>query len=156
MSMSNPNVDDPSVLPPPGQATDGVHLPMWRRIAAGLAGGLCYAIVLSGIALVITSARGAPTGERSLDVGAVIAGYFIGGLLGGSIAGLLWPLVTTRTRASLVAILAGVPLAKVLSDVANESPASRGTTNWLVVAGLAIIMGMIGGRYLWDYKRGAL
>jgi hypothetical protein len=152
--MSQQNSDEPSVVPP--DAADRDDLPTWRRILAGLVGGFCYAVVLSVIALVVTSARGAPVGERPLELGAIVAGYFIGGLLGGSIVAVLWPLVTTRNRASLVTILAGAPLAKVLSDVANESRGSGSPTDWFVVAGVAIIMGLIGGRYLWDYKRGAL
>lgn len=147
MAVSNQTPDDPSVAPP--QAAHGDHLSAWRRIAAGLAGGFAGAAVLSVIALVITAARRTPAGDRPLDIGAIITGYFVGGLLGGIIVGVLWPLVTTRTRARLVAILAAVPLAKVLSDVVNAS-------GWFVVAGVAVIFGLIGSRYLWDAKTGAL
>jgi MFS family permease len=147
-------MSDEQSAPPAENLSEGSPS-LAHRIGAGLVGGVCYAAALSVIAVVVSSAR-RPQGGDSLDLGAVIGGYFLGGVLGGLIAGAVWPLVTSRTRATLLAIVAALPMSKVLTAVVDKSPTADGQSNWFIVVLVAVLMGLILGKHLWDYKRGLI
>jgi hypothetical protein len=81
---------------------------MWPNVRTGLAYGLGLATVLSCIVLVLVAVRG-PQALRSYGIGLplMLLGYYVSGVLGGAVVGLLLPLARWPLGAALVGVIAG-------------------------------------------------
>ena len=92
------------------------------------------------IAFIIYLARGSqPFEDLGATVGGTFAAYWAGGLLGGFLLGLAFPLARNTIGSIGVGILVAVPA------FAGISLASSGKLNWVVILICAGIFGTIGG-----------
>lgn len=73
--------------------------------------GVAGAMVLSFIVLVIYGVRGPDTFDRlGISLGSAIGLYFVAGIIGGALLGLLLPLTVWRMGAAFVGIMVAIPL----------------------------------------------
>jgi hypothetical protein len=100
--------------------------------------------------IVLYAVRGAAPFDR-LDVSlrGVISGYLAGGMAGGAVVGLLWPIAKVRIGAYLTAtIAAGFALAGLI--IAMEGmPQHWGADTWTVLTVMALGLGISLGGSLW-------
>lgn len=74
-------------------------------------GGIIVAALLSLVAVMVYGIRGPDVFERlGVSLPAVVTLYFLAGIIGGAVVGLLLPLTTWRLGASLVGAVAASPL----------------------------------------------
>jgi hypothetical protein len=109
----------------------------------GLAFGVAYAIIGSGFWIVASDSISRRYGT-SFDQ--LVAVYLLGGVLAGTVAGLLRPLLRSRPGAMVVGVLGAVPIAWLIyHTVAGGDPQGRiASVIW------AVVMGAGGGWVLWE------
>jgi EamA domain-containing membrane protein RarD len=120
-----------------------------RNVSLGVATGVVYALLYSGIAALYYLFSGEQRqGGEGIGLSMVIAVYFAGGITGGALVGFLWPSTRSRTGAVLVGILGFIPVclggALLLEDPFRDSSAIAAA---LI---LAIILGTWSGLFFWS------
>jgi len=122
-----------------------------RNLGFGVACGLGMALLFSLLVGALALLRGSdwnPTYEVStLDV---IRGYFLAGLLGGAVFGLLRPLTQSRLGAALVGVIVGPIVYGAVAGVVDAQPEWGAATT--IIPG--VLVGGISG-WIWG-KPGAL
>ena len=109
-----------------------------RRIVAnvrwGVGNGVFFAIFFSAIAFVTFLHHGArPFLEKHVTFGAVILVYFIGGVLGGAVLGLLRPLSRFFLGALVVGTIVGFVLFASIMIAVQGLPTTWDRSIWLAL-----------------------
>lgn len=113
-------------------------------VAFGMA--VAYTLVATAIVLVASNSGHAPRGADDFLI-TVIAGYFVGGLLAGTVIGLLRRLTASPLGAMFVGVLAGICVygavspAVAFADASEGQPASPPAEQ----IGIAIACGLLAG-----------
>lgn len=110
------------------------------NLKSGIRWGARYAVAYSAIALLILLLRGqAAFAEADTTFLRVLLFYWAGGLTGGVLVGLLWPLGRSRVGAALLGAIVGVPVGCMAMLVVT--PPSRWHESVVVAAVLGLILG---------------
>jgi hypothetical protein len=127
------------------------HWPDLRRLGVCIAYGIGFALVYSVWVVLITRF---PRGAAALDtigisLARIIGLYFAGGVVGGTMVGLAWPLTRWRVGAGIVGYVAVLPFfaSLALMDDAMREPAAF----WFVVL-VASLVGFFFAIWLWSDK----
>ena len=120
-----------------------------QNVRWGVAYGLLFAAVLSGLVIPVGFARGALTASR---MWLVIASYFASGISAGLVVGLVRPWTRRKVGALFVGIVAAVPVGIAL-QLAYDTAAQR-SFSWLMLVEFAIIAGPLGGWIRWSQTWG--
>jgi hypothetical protein len=124
---------------------------MMRRkanLVLGALAGVMVAVLISLVAVMMYVLRGPQMFERlGISLTSTIALYFAGGIIGGSLVGLLLPLATWRWGAVLVGIIAAMPVYLGAGVLLGEDLS--------IGIFLAIIVGGVVGYLTWSPVRSA-
>jgi hypothetical protein len=120
-----------------------------QDIRWGVANGVLFAAVLSGLVALVEIPRGAFTASR---LWLVIAAYFASGITAGFVVGLVRPWTRRRVVALLVGIAAAVPVGIALQLAYDMD--TRKAFSWLVLVEFALIAGSLGGWIRWSQTWG--
>ena len=120
-----------------------------QNIRWGVAYGVLFAAVLSGLVIPVAFARGALTASR---MWLVIATYFASGVSAGLVVGLMREWTRRTAGALLVGLVAAVPVGIAL-QLAYDTAAQR-SFSWLMLVEFAIIAGPLGGWIRWNQTWG--
>ena len=120
-----------------------------QNIRWGVAYGLLFAVVLSGLVIPLAFARGALTVSR---MWLVIASYFASGISVGLVVGLVRPWTRRKGGALLVGLVAAVPVGIAL-QLAYDTAAEQ-SFSWVMLVEFAIIAGPFGGWIRWNQTWG--
>lgn len=107
---------------------------------SGIVLGLALAAYYSIIAIIIFALGGsAPFEANNTSLTEALATYWLGGLLGGIVFGVIKPLARNRLGAVVVGIVVAAPACAAISYAVD------GKVSWDAVAFMAVIFGTIGG-----------
>ena len=89
------------------------------------------AAVFSCYVAIIAVARGSTHYDQyDLSLGAIIVTYFVGGVAGGAVVGVLRPLTKYFVGAALVGLVAALPLAMAVGVATHGDPRHWSADNW--------------------------
>ena len=118
------------------------------NLVLGALAGVMVAVLISLVAVMMYVLRGPQMFERlGISLTSTIALYFVGGIIGGSLVGLLLPLATWRWGAVLVGIIAAMPVYLGAGVLLGEDLS--------IGIFLAIIVGGVVGYLTWSPVRSA-
>ncbi len=121
------------------------------NVGLGILGGLFFAVCYSIIALVLYVGRGgSAVEEHGVSLGVLILAYFIGGVAGGALVGLLWPLTVSRIGFIGVSIIGALPMCLGMSFLVENPFATGDFTSLVGGAILAVILGAWAGVVFWS------
>ena len=124
------------------------------NLRQGLWWGIAFAILYSGAALVMFLVRGfAPFLADGISFPRVLAMYWLGGLGGGLLYGLLLPLGRSLLGAMLLGFLVTVPVAAAASLLIQRQSHVPGP---VLVVSFAAVLGPLAGAIVWNQARRGL
>lgn len=122
-----------------------------RDLKWGVGYGLAFAAAYSAIVLVQYLVTGPGVVEsRHITLGPTIAAYFVGGVVGGALVGLLRPFTRWRVGATLIGIIACLPLAIAFVVVIDGSPSHWKEETIVGTLIAAVLIGAIVGYRAWE------
>lgn len=125
-----------------------------RNIAWGAKGGLALAAAYSAVVTCLFIIGGPSRFERlGITLGTAVACYFVSGILGGAIVGLLRPLTKRKPGAIAACIAGAVPLAVALAVTVEGMPSRWGPDVWFAMAFVSILAGVTFGTKLAELQR---
>lgn len=127
---------------------------MLRReshVGLGIILGIALATVYSAFALFIFMLQGSkPFTESGISLPATILAYLAGGVVGGAVFGALLPLTVWRIGATVVGMLAGIPVCLGLGSMVHGLPWTWDGVAWFAWIATAILLGGWGGFSMWE------
>jgi hypothetical protein len=127
-----------------------------QNVRWGLTRGLLFFALYSFVAVLIFLLRGSePFDANGIPLGSVILAYFVGGLLGGAIAGLLRPFANRRIGAMIGGVVVMIPIFVAVTIGQFGAPLSWGVAEWAGALIPAAVLGiLLGNRYWrWNVRR---
>lgn len=112
--------------------------------------GLTMASLYSLYAMVLYAVRGnEPFDANEVSVSAIVLAYYGGGLIGGAIAGLLWPLVRWRVGATLVGAVVAFFLFLGIIAAMDGTGAFFRSESYLEAAVIGTLVGGVAANLTW-------
>lgn len=116
-----------------------------RNVIAGLIMASFYAVY----AVTLYAIRGPrPFESNDVSLAAVLACYYLAGLAGGIVSGLLWPLMRSRAGASVVGIIIALVAIFSLEFTMEGNAARWNRDTWERVIILSVFFGVAGANIL--------
>jgi RsiW-degrading membrane proteinase PrsW (M82 family) len=122
-----------------------------RNVLWGVKAGLFFASFYSLFVLLLYAFRGEePSESKGVSLLAVVVTYFIGGVLGGAIVGLLRPFTRERWGAIVVGMIAALPVVLGFSFAMYGSIATWEGSTWGGTLLTTVVLGTIGALAWWE------
>lgn len=124
------------------------------NIGFGIVFGMALATLYTAYVLALYLFRGnAPFEANEITLGAVIAAYFFGGIGGGIVVGLLFPLTTWHAGSMFVGVVAGLPAAFGIGYAVAGPVAQWDQHSWVATLVTGTLLGGFGGYAFWEPVR---
>jgi hypothetical protein len=102
-------------------------------------------------AIVLYALRGqAPFEAIGTSLGQVIASYFAGGILGGAMVGVLWPLARHREGAIVIGIVTAFVVVAAARFASVGSFARWSSDIWVGTIIAAVLLGGLAANFFWN------
>jgi hypothetical protein len=125
--------------------------PFFRDLRWGIGWGLFAACFYSLVALGIYAFQGSrPFESKDITLGSTVAVYIVGGLLGGTVVGLLRPLGKRRAGAMLLGVIAMIPVSIGFVFILFGPISRWGGGELFGVLFTAVFLGGYGGWEFWE------
>lgn len=128
---------------------------IWRNLRWGITWGIAMACIYSLYVVVVFLFRGAePFEANDVTLPTLVFLYFLGGVGGGGLLGLLRPLARNRLAAVFIGMIVAIPffLGVALADEGLPSQWSGETI--FAVSGASLTLGGICGYIAWGWRDG--
>jgi hypothetical protein len=125
------------------------------NVGAGVLFGVVMAVIYSVLAMLIflfTGGRAFEAQGTTLDK--VLLAYFAGGIFGGALGGLCWPLATWRWGSTLLGVIAGLPVGIGILMSLEGFVTGWSFDEWFAAIFTGVILGAWGGYSLWTPPAG--
>jgi hypothetical protein len=127
------------------------HGSFFKDIRWGIGWGLFAACFYALVALVIYAFQGSrPFESKGITLASTVAVYIVGGLIGGTIVGLLRPLTKRRAGAMLLGVIAMIPVSIGFVFILFGPISRWGGGELFGVLFTAVFLGGYGGWEFWE------
>ena len=128
--------------------------PIPSRVRLGMFYGTGMATLNTIFVLLRYSSSGPGLFERNgVSIGGIVAAYYVGGILGGAVVGLLWQFLRSRLGATVTGMAAAFPGMTAIT-LASRGPFSQwNTTDWWGCLFGAVLIGGLTANFVWRPTR---
>jgi hypothetical protein len=131
--------------------TYGERSTVWRDLRWGIGWGLFAGVFYSLVAFAIYAFQGSrPFESKGITLGSTLMVYIVGGLIGGTVVGLLRPLAKQRAGAMIVGVITMIPVSIGFVFILFGPMSRWGGGELFGVLFTAVFLGGYGGWEFWE------